>query len=385
MQPTATTRARAVVIAHPSPDLYGSDRQLLETVSALVADGWTVTVVLPLDGPLVPELERRGATTALVPFPVLRKAVLHPRRLPGFALGLVRAAWGSARALRRERPACVLVNTLTLPSWLVGARLAGVPTLCHVHEAEEDQPAAVRLALAAQLLSARVVVANSHAAAEVLRRSLRAVQARIRVVHNGVAGPERAPAPPREVLDGPARLTLVGRLSPRKGIDVALEAVRLLRGEGRDVHLAVCGTPFPGYEWYQAELEAAAASPGLNGAVSLLGYVHPTWPLLEQCDVALVPSRVEPFGNTAVEALLAQRPLVASRTQGLQEVVKDGTTGLLVPPDDAPALATAIGKLLDDRLLASELAAHGRADAVERFSVPAYAQAIVAAVEATAG
>lgn len=389
MQPTddarPRSRPRSLVVAHPSPDLYGSDRQLLETVGALVGEGWTVTVVLPDDGPLVAELEARGARAVLVPYPVLRKAALHPRRLPALLGAMLRATVGSARALRRERPDAVLVNTLTVPSWLAAARLARVPALCHVHEAEEDQPAAVRLLLAAQLLAARVVVANSHAAAEVLRRSVPRLAARTRVVHNGVPGPADEPTPPRLQLGGAAHLALVGRLSPRKGIDVALGAVRLLREEGRDVRLTVCGTPFAGYEWYEQELATSAASPPLDGAVSLLGYVRPTWPVLANCDVALVPSRVEPFGNTAVEALLARRPLVASRTQGLREVVRDGETGLLVTPDDPRALADAIATLLDDRTLATELATRGRADALDRFSVEAYARQIVRAVEDTVG
>ena len=62
----------------------------------------------------------------------------------------------------------------------------------------------------------------------------------------------------------------------------------------------------------------------------------------------LVPSRVEPLGNTAVEAIFAQRPLVASRVQGLTEIVEDGRTRLLVPPGDPAALADAIARFLED-------------------------------------
>ena len=64
---------------------------------------------------------------------------------------------------------------MTIPSWLLAARLAEVPTLCHVHEAEADQPRVVRLALAAPLLLARRVVTNSEASGDVLCRSLPAL------------------------------------------------------------------------------------------------------------------------------------------------------------------------------------------------------------------
>ncbi len=186
------------------------------------------------------------------------------------------------------------------------------------------------------------------------------------------------PGPPGEDVPaqpepGVVRLALVGRLSPRKGTDVALEAVAILARAGRDVRLRVCGSTFPGYEWFETELRERAAQPDLDGRVELLGYVSPTWPEVQRADVVLVPSRVEPFGNTAVEALLAGRPVVASRTQGLAEIVRDRETGLLVEPGDPAALAAAIADLADDVDLRHRLAEDGRRDALARFGVDRYA------------
>ena len=72
-----------ILVAHPSPDLYGSDRQLLETIRALVDAGHRVNAALPDDGPLRPELEALGARVAIVPFTVLRKSLMSPRGLAG--------------------------------------------------------------------------------------------------------------------------------------------------------------------------------------------------------------------------------------------------------------------------------------------------------------
>jgi glycosyltransferase involved in cell wall biosynthesis len=155
----------------------------------------------------------------------------------------------------------------------------------------------------------------------------------------------------------------------------------LLQQQGRDVDLIVCGTVFPGYEWYEEELRERAARPDLAGHVELAGYVHPTWPVLADADLVLVPSRVEPFGNAAVEGLLARRPVIASGVQGLAEVIVADRTGLLVEPGDATALATAIGALLDDPVRASELATAGHADAEERFSLSRYRAQVVAALQ----
>ncbi len=159
-----------------------------------------------------------------------------------------------------------------------------------------------------------------------------------------------------------------------------LDAVALLRERGVDASLEVAGSIFPGYEWYEAQLRERAAAPDLAGHVDFLGYVHPTWPVLERADVVVVPSRQEPFGNTAVEAMHAARPLVASGVQGLKEVVDDGVTGLLVPPDDPAALATALGRLAADPDLAARLARCGAQEARTRFSVAGYRAAMTAVV-----
>nr|WP_246215024.1 glycosyltransferase family 4 protein [Modestobacter muralis] len=287
------------------------------------------------------------------------------------------------RRLRSLDPAVVYVNTVTVPLWLVAARLAGRPALCHVHEAEDDAPRLVGVLLNAPLLLARTVVVNSNAAAATLLRAVPALRRRTEVVHNGVAGPPE-PLPPVTAPTGPRRVVLVGRLAPRKGTDVALEAAGLLRAEGRDVVLQLCGTVFPGYEWFEEQLRERAARPDLAGAVEFAGYTSPTWPALAQADVVLVPSRAEPFGNTAVEAQLAGRPVVVSAVQGLREIVTDGETGLLVTPGDPADLARAVGSLLDDAGLARSLAAAGRESALRRFSRQRYQDAVTAVVERTA-
>jgi len=246
-----------------------------------------------------------------------------------------------------------------------------------VHEAEADARWVVRVGLAAPLLLARDVVVNSVAARDVVVSAVPALRRRTRVVYNGVPGPPDVPVADRGageapgVAPGPAHVVLVGRLSPRKGSDVALEAVALLRGTGRDVRLTLCGSVFTGYEWFEDQLRVRAAADDLAGAVDLVGYADP-WEWFARGDVVVVPSRVEPFGNVAVQAMLAGRPVVASRTQGLAEIVKDGETGLLVRPDDPVALADAIAELLDDPARASALAEAGRTDAAERFGAQRY-------------
>jgi glycosyltransferase involved in cell wall biosynthesis len=374
-----------VLVTHPSGELYGSDRMLLESVSGLVAAGAEVTVALASDGPLSAEARTRGAAVVVCPSPVLRKSMLSARGLALLAAGTARGSVAGLRLLRAVRPDVVLVNTLTIPLWILLPRLLGVGrrrprVLCHVHEAEGKASRIVGGVLVAPLRFADRIVANSKYSVEVLRRSFPRVAARAVVVPNGVPGPAR-PLRARATLDGPVRLLYVGRLSERKGVDVAVEAVRLLRAGGQDATLRIAGAVFPGYEWFEAELREQIRSGGLESSVELLGFVDDVWGRIAEADIVLVPSRYdEPFGNTAVEALLGGRPVVVSDTSGLREAAHGFDAVSFVPPADPAAIADAVLALVRRWPDAPAQAWEDRVRAAARHSPAAYRRRIVGVV-----
>jgi glycosyltransferase involved in cell wall biosynthesis len=339
--PSGGRRARpGVLVAHPSAELYGSDRMMLESVAGLVAAGWAVTVTVPQAGPVVEEARRLGARVVVLPTPVLRKSAVRPAGLVALAVRSLAALGPSLRLIRASGADVVYVSTLTVPLWLVVARLLRRPAVCHVHEAEASARALVRRALAAPLLLATTVLANSRYSLDVLLAAVPRLSGRTRVLANGVSGPAVV-RPAREWLDGPLRLLYVGRLSPRKGVDVAVEALGLLLADGVDARLDVVGAVFEGYAWFERDLRAAAAALP-PGRVVLHGFTDP-WPHVDAADVVLVPSRLdEPFGNTAVEAGLAARPVVVSDSSGLREATADLEAAVRVRPGDARALADGV-------------------------------------------
>lgn len=346
---TAGPRPRTILVAHPSADLYGSDRVLLESVSALVGSGARVVVAVPGQGPLCAELFRRGATVVDCPTPVLRKSALSPRGLVGLSAQTGRGVVAARKVLAEVDPDLVLVNTLTIPLWLPLARARKVPTLCHVHEAEQSLPALVRRGLTAPLLLATHLVTNSRFSLGVLTGAWDRLGERTAVVHNGVPGPERVTLPRTELGEDPVNLLFVGRLSPRKGPQVALAALAHLKDMGHPAHLRLLGAVFPGYEWFEEELRAQVRAEGLGEHVEFLGFDPDIWGHMDAADIILVPSTVdEPFGNTAVEAMLAQRPLVVSATSGLKEAASGYAAVRRVPPGDVAALARAVVDLVRD-------------------------------------
>jgi glycosyltransferase involved in cell wall biosynthesis len=173
--------------------------------------------------------------------------------------------------------------------------------------------------------------------------------------------------PRPEVPRVPGRImTTASADVPMKGLAPLLEAVAKVRTERDDAHLVVIGKPKG-----RSNIPALIDRLGLDGAVR---FVHGVTTdriveLYAEAEVAAVPSLYEGFSLPAVEAMACGVPIVATTGGALPEVVgRDGETGLMVPPGDTSALATALGRALDDAGLRARIGAAGRARVLERFT-----------------
>lgn len=337
-----------VLIANPGSDLYGSDRMMLEALTGLIESGAQVIVTMPSEGPLREQVETRGGSVLIADAPVLRKSYLNPRGLVTLGAKAAEAMVANDALLRRLDPDVVYVSTVTAPMWIPSARMRKIPVVSHVHEAEPSAPLVVQRALALPLFGADRVIVNSAFSLDVLLSAFPALRSKATVVYNGVQGPHTI-VKPRARLDTPVRLVYVGRLSERKGVDVAVEALALLLAKSVDAVLTLVGAVFPGYESYEAHLRRRVHELGLEGKVVFAGFVPEPWSYLADSDIALVPSRLEePFGNTAVEGVLAARPVIASAIGGLVEAVAGFPSAQMVAPGDARALAEAVDAVVAD-------------------------------------
>lgn len=178
----------------------------------------------------------------------------------------------------------------------------------------------------------------------------------VRTIHNGVPDVEADAAP--RLAPGPI-IGTVGRLAFQKGFDVLLRAMRdvdnatvVIVGDGED----------------RGQLQALASRLGVADRTIWAGWSDDVRSHVRSFDVFVLPSRFEGFPLAVLEALLAERPVVAADVGSVGEAVITGETGFLVPPDDAGALAAAIRQLLDDDELQRRMGARGRSLVLDRFT-----------------
>lgn len=284
--------------------------------------------------------------------------------------------------------ACDVVFANSQKAFLIAA-LAGTltrtPVVWNLHDlltADHFSSFNTRLVVAMANAFATTVVVNS----EATRQSFVDVGGRqrlTRVVYNGLDAQvfeEARPANVREA-QGIGDAPLVGvfsRLAPWKGQHVLLEALDMLPA----VHALLVGEALFGDEvTYAQRLRDEAGRRGLSDRVHFLGFRDDIPALVNAVDVVVHTSVApEPFGRVIAEGLLAQKPVIATRAGGAQEIIREGKTGWLVPPGDADALARAVRHVLSDPEEARRRAHAGRREARERFSLGTMACALEAII-----
>lgn len=375
-------RPRALVLT-PAADLYGSDRALLLALPAMLEE-FDVVLVSAADGPLLPQVAALGAEVHRSADWALRRRGLRLAALPATAWRLVRAARQLRRLHREHHFDLVYANTVAnalLP--FLGRLVPGATIVVHVREVPRDRGGLARVLFGAVDRVADTVLCNSAFTGNLVGTLVPGLRDRIRVVPDGIEALD--PVTPGDADDGVLDVVCVGRIHPKKGQQVLIDAAIIAAAEGHLWRLHFWGDALPEHAELDASLRLAAADPRLGGRVFWHGYDADTRRLYEGMDVAVVPSVLpEEFSLVTAEAQVVGLPVVATGPGGPSDILIEGATGCIVPPEDPAALAAALVALEDpERRRAWGIA--GRARTLERFTVERYGPAVAAALHTALG
>jgi glycosyltransferase involved in cell wall biosynthesis len=357
------------VLCVNSIEMGGVEEHVRQLGAGLTARAARVTAVIPSFASVDPLASAAGSVGMTVERLTLAYGM--------FSRSGVRRMARMVRLLRRIRPDIVHLHLVGFNGgrWvLLAARLAGVPkVVCTIHLApDRRQSWRTRLDRSIQSRFVDGYIAVSQASREKLVRNLGLPARKVIAIPNAVelhrfeqpVGLAR-----REVRaacgipeDAPVAGVLA-RLSEQKGLTYLVAAAPAILAACPGAHIVVVGEgPL------RDDLEQQARSLGVDRRLHFVGYQANTVGYLRAMDLFVLPSLYEGMPLSILEAMGAGLPVVATAVDGTPEAVADGETGILVPPADPAALASAVVRLLTDPELAATMGRNGRARAQARFS-----------------
>jgi glycosyltransferase involved in cell wall biosynthesis len=377
-----------IIYVNHSTILGGGEISLLNLLGSLDQDQYHPLVILPGLGPLTERLSELDVEFVTLP--------ISMHTSPGkFARGV----WN----IKKQTSDVQIVHgssTRSLRVAVVLGKLFGASTIWHVRDRVnwERLPRLERW-FARQ---ADIVIANSAAVAQ------RLGPLSVQVAHNPVDTtlfcPEQSGQAIRKELGIAAHEKLVGvvgRITVWKGHQTFIEALSYVRNQVSGVKAVIVGEefrrsaeadqrelegirqtlgkeiPVPSQVAYQRhELEQLVHELGLDGQVIFTGFRPDIPMIMAALDLLVLPSWWEPFGRVLIEAMACATPVVATNLGGVPEIVQNGKTGLLVPPLDPQAMASAMCKVLTQPELAARLASEARLEVERRFSLSGYVDQI---------
>jgi len=350
----------------------GGEIALLHLARQLDRNRYVPIVALLSDGPLAQEMKAAGIETHILR---VSEKIIHARK---DALGrgsLLKLGAGLAATARVasiiRRVKADIVHANSLKSDILGglaARLALRPVIWHVRDRIENDylpPMVVKLYRKLARILPSHIVANSRATLETLHLRNESAAS---VIYSGldlnpylnaVTSASAAPT-----------IGIIGRIARWKGQHLFLEAAAILKQRFPNAVFQVIGAPLFEERDYEAEIHALANQLGIAGSVRFLGFRNDVPDLISHMDVLVHASiTAEPFGQVVVIGMAAGKPVVATAGGGVMEIVTNNENGLLVPMNDAPAMAAAIRRILESWTLAEALGREACRHAMENFTI----------------
>jgi glycosyltransferase involved in cell wall biosynthesis len=366
-----------ILFIHQSADLYGSDKTLLQLLSKINRAKFNPVVVIPLDGPLREELEKANVKVVIAPVLKLYRKMFTPKNLVLFFKQINKAVATLDELNKEHRFDLIYSNTLAVLLGMIYAKKRKIKHLWHVHEIiVHPKPIAY---IFPKLLKkfADFVVCNSEATLANLVRREPDLISKSQVIHNGLQpNPEPFNSLAKKDFgfdEQDVIVALIGRINRLKGHKWLLDTYVKHLHKKSHCKLLFVGSPVVGQEYYLEEIKSIVEKENLTDAVKIIDFTKDLRPILGITDIVAVPStEAESFGLVALEAMMAQKPVVGSNHGGLTEIIQEKVTGFLVEPNDVSALASALLKLSESPDLRKQFGHEGYQRAINSFSEEQY-------------
>ena len=369
-----------LLIITASSELYGSDRSLINALPQL-STAFEVTIAFPSTGPAADAARELGAAVIITDdFALRRRNLQNPATLLAWFKRIRNAQRQLNRAHDAHPFAMIYSNTFAAGIGPLLKRSWKVPHVLHVRKCPMEPKWQITTLCRIADKSSEILICNSHYTKTLLTKVRPSLAIKTQIVHNGIEMPSESDIVAPSLV-GPLKISCVGRIHPKKGQSILLEAAALARQENRAWELHFFGDALEEHQPLLSALKTQAAQADLADRVTWHGFVDGNARYAGH-DVAVVPSIYpEEFSLVCAEAQVMGLPVIATGPGGPSEIITEGESGFIVAPGDSAALHRALVQFDDDRQLAVRFGAAGNQRVRSTFSREAYGRKITESLQ----
>ncbi|QNM85184.1 glycosyltransferase family 4 protein [Polaribacter pectinis] len=372
-----------ILFIHQSADLYGSDKTLLYLVES-IKDSFNPIIILPEEGPLTVELEKRNIEFFIMPVIKVSRQLFKGLDIFKLPFQIYKATRSLKNKLGKRKIDIVHSNTLAVFLGAFFSKKYKIKHIWHVHEIIQHPKIVAKAYPFLVNLFSDFVIFNSKASAEHLYLDKPTLKKKSTIIYNGLD--RNTPISSKtdqnilrnklfkDIKSETLIIALVGRINNHKGHKLALKVFEELVKDGyNDIKLLFIGSTIKTQKHLLDELNDEIKTQKLENEITIIDFQKDLWKFYDCIDILLVPTTdPEPFGLVAIEGMLSKKPVIASNHGGLKEIIVNNKSGVLFEPNNKSELKKAIEFFISNKEQMSVYGLEGEKRAKNEFSLKKY-------------
>ena len=342
---------KKILITHSSNDYYGASKVLISIIDIFINNGFEVHLLLPNNGPLNNNETIKKTKLSIINLGVFRKRYFTVFGLINRFYLIIKSSLFIRKYLKKNQIDLVYTNTSTLISPSIAAKLAGIPSIFHIHEIPSGNLIYSRFITAFLNVFPREIICVSKSVYDFwIKNGLNKSKAKI--IHNGF----NIKKSKSKILNNDKIVfTSISRIIPYKGHSLMIKIFEILCRKNKNICLQIIGDTLPEYQKYLDGLKLDIKKRGLNNKIKFLGFKNDVLSVLEKSSFFIhIPTSPDPLPTVIFEAISCKIPVITNSLGGSFEILDDGKNGLIIKNYNIEESVEKILSYLDNKKLQNE-------------------------------
>jgi len=337
---------KKILITHSSNDKYGASKVLISIIDIFINNGFEVHLILPNNGPLNENKIIKKTKLSIINLGVFRKRYFTVFGLINRFYLIIKSSLFIRKYLKKNQIDLVYTNTSTLISPSIAAKLAGIPSIFHIHEIPSGNLIYSRFITAFLNVFPREIICVSKSVYDFwIINGLR--KSKTKIIYNGFSIKKSK----SKIFNNDKTIfTSISRIIPYKGHSLMIRIFDMLCKKNKNIYLQIVGDTLPEYQKYLNELKLDIKKRGLNNKIKFLGFREDIVSILDKSNFFIhTPISSDPLPTVIFEAIICKTPVITNNLGGAYEILNQGNNGLIIKNDFVKESVEKILSFLDNK------------------------------------